>query len=319
MAQTNVHPEGGTIVPVIFASDETHLTNFSSDKKVWLIYMTLGNLPSAMRNAPTSEAMYLVALLPILPKKKKLKQRQKDRIQKILQECLHDMLLPLAEAADGPVEIDCCDNKRRSCHIRIYGWIADHMEYVKLLGLKPQSCPKCEVGFGNLQTVGREWPQRDYQGYLELRQDANDNANSKSVEELDKLGVAQSYPALSSLPNIHVEVLHKLDLLHGIYLGLMLDILDWTTLFLKKHKHADTFDMAWLSLPRYAGFENFNAAYSQITQWKGKELRNARKILMSTVAVVLHSPSPAQRAPFQSMQKYLLAYINFHLMVQYKY
>jgi Plavaka transposase len=96
---------------VIFASDETHLTNFSGDKKAWPIYMTLGNLPSATRNAPTSEAMYLVALLPIPPKKKKLKQRQKDQIEKILQECLYNMLLPLAKAADGPVEIDCCDSK----------------------------------------------------------------------------------------------------------------------------------------------------------------------------------------------------------------
>ena len=152
---------------MIFASDETHLTNFSGDKKAWPIYMTLGNLPAATRNAPTSEAMYLVALLPIPPKKKKLKQKDKDRIEKILQECLYDVLLPLAEAAGSAISIDCCDNKCRECHIRICGWITDHMEYVKLLGLKPQSCPKCEVGFGDLQTIGQDWPARDYQAYVE--------------------------------------------------------------------------------------------------------------------------------------------------------
>src|SRR5215207_5281072 len=280
--------------------------------------MTLGNLPSATCNAPTSEAMYLVALLPIPPKKKKLKQRQKDRIEKILQECLYDVLLPLAKAAGGPISIDCCDNKRRDCHIRICGWIADHMEYVKLLGLKPQSCPKCEMGFADLQTMGKDWPARDYQAYVEKRLEADDG-HRRSVEELNELGVSPFHPALSSLPNINADNLHKPDLLHGIHLGLTLDVLEWTVAFLTKHKRADAFDRAWLSLSPHVNFERFTKAYSQITQWKGKELRHAGKILISTVAAALTAPSPAERAPFRKMQECLLAYVNFHLMVQYKF
>src|SRR5215207_4751301 len=136
--------------------------------------MTLGNLPSATCNAPTSEAMYLVALLPIPPKKKKLKQREKDRIEKILQECLYDVLLPLAEAAGSAISIDYCDSKCRDCHIKVFRWITDHMEYVKLLELKPQSCPKCEVGFADLQIMGKDWPVRNYQAYVEKRLEADD-------------------------------------------------------------------------------------------------------------------------------------------------
>ena len=32
-------PSGGTVVPLLFASDKTHLTNFSGDKTAWLVYM----------------------------------------------------------------------------------------------------------------------------------------------------------------------------------------------------------------------------------------------------------------------------------------
>ena len=37
-------PQGATIVPVIFAFDKTHLTNFSGDKQAWPLYMTIGNI-----------------------------------------------------------------------------------------------------------------------------------------------------------------------------------------------------------------------------------------------------------------------------------
>jgi hypothetical protein len=37
-------PQGATIVPLIFASDKTHLTNLSGDKQAWPLYMTIGNI-----------------------------------------------------------------------------------------------------------------------------------------------------------------------------------------------------------------------------------------------------------------------------------
>jgi len=49
-------------------SDQTHLTNFSGDKKAWPVYITIGNLPSTKRNRPGSMAVLLLALLPVPPK-----------------------------------------------------------------------------------------------------------------------------------------------------------------------------------------------------------------------------------------------------------
>ena len=37
-------PAGATIVPVICASDKTHLTNFSGDQHAWPLYLTIGNI-----------------------------------------------------------------------------------------------------------------------------------------------------------------------------------------------------------------------------------------------------------------------------------
>src|SRR5437588_3116474 len=42
-------PKGGTIVPLLFGSDKTHLTNCSGDKAAWPLYMTLGNIKKEIR------------------------------------------------------------------------------------------------------------------------------------------------------------------------------------------------------------------------------------------------------------------------------
>src|SRR5437588_185159 len=102
-------PAGATIVPIIGMSDQTHLSNFSGDKKAWPVYITLGNLPATRRNAPGSMAVLLLALLPIPPKFSKSSsadelQRQinADTIQGVF-----DLIFePLQETAPEGTPID---------------------------------------------------------------------------------------------------------------------------------------------------------------------------------------------------------------------
>jgi hypothetical protein len=49
-------------------SDQTHLTNFSGDKKAWPVYVTIGNILSRTRNSPVKMPILLLALLPVPPK-----------------------------------------------------------------------------------------------------------------------------------------------------------------------------------------------------------------------------------------------------------
>ena len=58
-------PVGSTLIPVLLTSDETFLTNFSGDKKLWTLFMSLGNIPSQIRNKPTAQAWSLMGLLPV--------------------------------------------------------------------------------------------------------------------------------------------------------------------------------------------------------------------------------------------------------------
>jgi len=57
-------PAGAIIVPVICASDKTHLTNFSGDQHAWLLYLTIGNIRTDIRRTPKKRAWILIGLIP---------------------------------------------------------------------------------------------------------------------------------------------------------------------------------------------------------------------------------------------------------------
>ncbi|KAF8448221.1 hypothetical protein BGX38DRAFT_1093285 [Terfezia claveryi] len=61
-------PIGSSLIPILITSDQICLTNFSGDKKLWPIFMSLGNIPSDIRNKPSWQAWILIGLLPIGPK-----------------------------------------------------------------------------------------------------------------------------------------------------------------------------------------------------------------------------------------------------------
>jgi hypothetical protein len=57
-------PTGATVIPVIVASDKTHLSNHAGSKKLWPVYITIGNLKLRARRAASRSAFVLLGYLP---------------------------------------------------------------------------------------------------------------------------------------------------------------------------------------------------------------------------------------------------------------
>ena len=146
-------------------SDQTHLTNFSGDKKAWPVYITLRNVPSTRRNRPRSMAVLLPTLLPVLPKL--TKSSAADKLQRqinadTLQGLFELIFEPLRDTTLKGVPMDCADSKIRRCFPILSGWIADHMENATLHRIKTNTCPKCEVPPYELGTGANHHRARDY-------------------------------------------------------------------------------------------------------------------------------------------------------------
>jgi hypothetical protein len=56
------------IVPLFGSSDQTHLTNYSGDKKERPVYLSLGDIDLMIRSKPSNLASIRLALLPVPPK-----------------------------------------------------------------------------------------------------------------------------------------------------------------------------------------------------------------------------------------------------------
>ncbi|KAF8435537.1 hypothetical protein BGX38DRAFT_1100220 [Terfezia claveryi] len=143
-------PVGSSLVPILITSDQTCLTNFSGDKKLWPIFMSVGNIPSAIRNKPSSQAWILIGLLPVGPKRTKsligfsVRNQEHDSLE-TQHRLIERILAPLVRMFEaGGSEIVCGDENVRRCIPIVSTWLADHMENVNIHCIKVNRCPICK-------------------------------------------------------------------------------------------------------------------------------------------------------------------------------
>jgi hypothetical protein len=258
-----------------------------------------------------------------MPKKDNLDKAAKLRIKDLLQDVIDKILRPLGDVFHDGVDIVYSDGYKRNCYPRLSSWIADHKEYITLFDMKSSSCPRCEIPFDQIGIpTPTHFPKRDWGMYEDIK-DALKLATTVSERKrfrdlLDKRGLHETSLALSNIQGIVLEDIHKPDILHCLYLGLMKYVIAWVVDFVKEHKRYSDFDRLWLSYAPYPGFRPFTLIYSQTTQWQGKEMRNAGKILAATLAAALASPKPSEKAAFTRAQECVQAFITWSLFCKYK-
>jgi len=72
---------GYKLVPVIFMSDGTHLSNFVGVKTEWPVYMTIGDLSSKIHQMPSIYSVVMVALQPVPINNHNIAQKRFDEQQ----------------------------------------------------------------------------------------------------------------------------------------------------------------------------------------------------------------------------------------------
>jgi hypothetical protein len=136
-------PAGATIVPVICASDKTHLTNFSSDQDAWPLYLTIGNIRKDICCTPKKRTWILVGLIPCPPKSAK-------NTDEAWHSAVGTVLSPLRNLdITGPcLKWDCADGFQRQCYPLLAAWVGDYPEQVMVTQVSYCSCQMCEMPKG---------------------------------------------------------------------------------------------------------------------------------------------------------------------------
>ncbi|KAE9389582.1 hypothetical protein BT96DRAFT_760384, partial [Gymnopus androsaceus JB14] len=152
-------PLGATVAPVIIASDKAQLTNFSGGKAAYPVYLTIGNLPKALRRKPSAQACVLIAYLSVIkPVKKKGVSKKKLRLRnyELFHRSMAEVLSPLKEAGLKGEVMTSGDGKRRMVHPIISSYVADYPEQCLVTCTKYGTCPKCRQRASTLEkmTIG---------------------------------------------------------------------------------------------------------------------------------------------------------------------
>ena len=141
-----------TLNTIILASDKTHLTNYSGDKAMPVVLMTLGNIRKSVRRKISRNAYILLAEIPS-PKFENTSfstAAEEHAMPGILRRqlfhhCMAIVLEPLRRHNQPPTLYSARDpdGYLRKCAAVLAGWIADMEEVWMILGLGSGACPKC--------------------------------------------------------------------------------------------------------------------------------------------------------------------------------
>ena len=142
-------PEGGTVAPVIIASDKTQLTQFSGNKAAYPVYLTIGNILKSLRCKPKARACVLIAYLSVdkMSEKGLSKKALRLRNYELFHRSMTTVLGPLKIAGnpkgDG-VEMVSGDGAVRKVYPILTTYVADYPEQCLVTCTKYGTCPKCQ-------------------------------------------------------------------------------------------------------------------------------------------------------------------------------
>ncbi|KAG1844084.1 hypothetical protein DFJ58DRAFT_731389 [Suillus subalutaceus] len=154
-------PVGAALAPVIIATDKTQLTQFSSSKSAYPIYLTLGNIPRAIRRKPSQQACFLLGYLSVdkILKDDLSSREVSSRAQRLFHDSLRIILEPLKLAGAEGVEITGGDGCVRLIFPVLACYVADYPEQCLVTCSKYGTCPKCQARTDELAELSQSTVQ----------------------------------------------------------------------------------------------------------------------------------------------------------------
>ncbi|KAG1771393.1 hypothetical protein EV702DRAFT_1181468 [Suillus placidus] len=217
-------PSGSCVAPVIIATDKTQLTQFAGDKTAYPVYLTLGNLPRAIRWKPSQHACILVGYLSVSKMVgTELSKKQKSTcIQQLFHDSMRIVLEPLIEAGKRGVEVTGGDGKVCLVHPILACYVADYPEQYLVTCAKYGTCPKCKVDDSQMGD-GDQGPWRTQHKTSKIIEAAR--ANSTSISNFqkrckqDNVSGGVRHPFWEGFPHCDIHMSITPDILHQLYQG----------------------------------------------------------------------------------------------------
>ena len=276
-------PAGAAASPVILATDKTQLTQFSGNKSAYPVYLTLGNIPRAIRRRPSDHACILLGYLPVskVSRVGLTKREHKARTQRIFHAAMRLIVSPLIKAGKEGIEVTSGDGCVRKVFPVLASYVADYPEQCLVTCSKYGTCPKCQCPADKL---GDDKPAelRTSERTEEIIQHTwqNGSGSSSAVEAecmmLDTSGGVKT-PFWTGFPFADIHLSITPDVLHQLYQGVFKHLVSWCQDLLTPEE----LDNRLRCLPLAHGVRHFKNGISSLSQISGKERKEMACVLLA--------------------------------------
>lgn len=277
-------PDGITINPAIVASDATHLTNFSGNKKIHPVLVSSGHLQKAVRAMPSLRAFMLLAYVSdgkwdnvTFATGVQAKLMPGILSRKLWHVCMKIILAPLKAMGQKPVGmIDCSGHLRKEMAF-FAAYIADLPEQAMNAVIAPPNCVSCIASYDEL---GDSEPCAPRTGNSILQTLAKICAENPNATTFEFAQIAKKYglngveePWWADFPELDICKAICPDVLHGLHKGFKDHMATWG----RNIVGVLELDKRYKALPKFPGFRHFSSGISKISQWSGKEHRDLQR------------------------------------------
>lgn len=309
---------------MIVATDKTQLTQFSGSKVAYPVYLTLGNIPKAIRRKPSRHACVLLGYLPTekISKKGLTKTQVKTRTQRLFHESMKVIFSTLDTAGKEGVEMTNAKGEIRQVYPYLASYVADYPEQCLIACSKYGTCPKCQCTHKQLQDL-KKYPLRTPKWTEKIIQDAQAQTTTpyQFHEYCQKKevagGVTHPFWKGYTLTDIHQAITP--DILHQLYQGVLKMLVEWCQMTMTEQQ----FDLRVQCLPPCHGVRHFKKGISNLSQVTGPERKQIAQILLAcceggiikpALAAARHLLDFVHIAQYKTHNKETLGYLESALL-----
>ncbi|KAF8593698.1 hypothetical protein BDV93DRAFT_584062 [Ceratobasidium sp. AG-I] len=274
--QSSIGPEG-VVLYIYLSMDETKVSTIGQ-KKLWPVYLWLGNVPASKRRGSGPGGAELLCYLAKGSTKDIPTAHQGTFNILVYQEAMRIILGALRTSAEFGRLVRCGDKKTRLCFDTLAVISVDYAELMRVLFMRgTQStfqCPVCLVPRDKLHDLTCLWPLRSNTGTIDLLQKVQNTANklekeklllSQSIREVESVFIELTTPHFDLYKTIIVDPLHQIE--QGIFHHLW----DWLkeSMTLAERK---TLDERFTMVSSAQELKHFNNGVTHLRYLAGYEL-----------------------------------------------
>ncbi|KAK1218958.1 hypothetical protein PQX77_018325 [Marasmius sp. AFHP31] len=301
---------GSTIIPLIFSTDKTLVTNFRG-KSAYPIYLTLGNIPKEIHSKPSSRAYVLVGYLPTSKLEHiDVKAACRRAHLNVFHTCMKHILKPLENTGASGIHLSSGDGLVRRAHPLMAIYACDYPEQIAVTCSRYGDCPECQIIEEMMGEGTSLYPVRDLVKVLHALNTLDDEGPAGFQEACKEARVKAVFePFWKDLPYSNVFRSITPNILHQLYQGVIKHLKNWV---IAAYGPAEI-DARCRRLPPNHHVRLFVNGISSLSRLTGEEHNDIARFLLS---IIVDIPLPGG---FSSVRiiRCVRALIDFLYIAQY--